>query len=204
MHDNVQGIRITPAESPSIFSLPAEQTQLLQAQDTLIVTIAGGAAETDLGLLSVYYTNLPGAAARLHSPGDINGNIKYMKPIRVAVTTSATVGTWVDTVITTTENLLHANKDYAVLGYMSNAALAAIGIKGADTSNLRIAGPGSTSELAVNDFFVAMSTLTGRPHIPVFNSANANGTFVSVAAPTASVAAVVELICAELQTNLLN
>lgn len=202
LHDNVFGIRITPAESPSLFSLPAEMTQSLQAQDTFVVTISGGSAEVDIALLSLYYTNLPGVAARLHSVGDIQGNIKYIKPIRVAVTSSATVGGWVDTVLTTTENLLHANKDYAVLGYMDNAALGAIGLKGIDTGNLRAAGPGSTSELATTDFFVAMSNLTGRPHIPVFNAANVNGTFVSVCAATASVAAVVELICAELVSNL--
>lgn len=204
LHDNVFGIRITPAESPSLYSLPAELTQGLQAQDTLTVTISGGAAETDIALLSVYYTNLPGVAARLHSRGDIAGNIKYIKPIRVAVTSSATVGAWVDTVLTTTENLLHANKDYAVLGYMSNAALGAIGIKGIDTGNLRACGPGSTSEFVTTDYFALMSDRTGRPHIPVFNAANVNGTFASVCAATASVAATVELICAELVNNLAN
>jgi hypothetical protein len=204
LHDNVFGIRITPAESPSVYSLPAELTQSLQAQDTLQVTISGGAAETDIALLSLFYTNLPGVQARLHSRGDIAGNLKYIKPIRIAVTSSATIGAWVDTVLTTTENLLHANKDYAVLGYMSNAALGAIGIKGIDTGNLRAAGPGSTSEFVTSDYFALMSDRTGRPHIPVFNAANVNGTFVSVCAATASVAAVVELICAELVTNLSN
>lgn len=204
LHDNVFGIRVTPAESPSVFSLPAELTQGLQAQDTFIVTISGGGAELDIAVLQLYYTNLPGVAARLHSRGDIAGNVKYVKPIRVAVTSSATVGAWVDTVITTTENLLHANKDYAVLGVMTNAALGAIGIKGIDTGNLRCVSPGSTQEFPTSDYFAVMSDRTGRPHIPVFNAANANGTFVSVCAATASVAATVELICVELNTNLNN
>lgn len=204
LHDNVQGIRITPGESPSFFSITPQNPQKLNAQDFLTVTIAGGAAETDLAILYIYYTNLPGAAARLHSPADISGNQKNFKPIRVAVTSSATVGAWVDTAITTTENLLHANTDYAVLGYTSNVALAAIGVKGADTSNFRVCGPGATLELPTSDFFVRMSNLTGRPHIPVINSANAPSTFVSVCAATASVAAVVELMLAELQTILTN
>lgn len=204
LHDNVFGIRITPAESPSVYALPAENTQSLQAQDTFQVTISGGGAETDIALLSMYYTNLPGVAARLHSRGDIQGNVRYVKPIRVAVTSSATIGAWVDTVLTTTENLLHANKDYAVLGYSANVALGAIGIKGIDTGNLRAAGPGSTSEFVTADYFALMSDRTGRPHIPVFNAANVNGTFASVCASTASVAATVELICAELVNNLSN
>lgn len=204
LHDNVRGIRITPSESPAVYALPAEVTQGLQAQDTLIVTISGGAAETDVALLQIYYTNFPGLAARLHSRGDIAGNVANVKPIAVAVTSSATIGAWVDTVITTTENLLHANSDYAVLGFSTNAALAAIGVKGPDTGNFRVCGPGSTSEFVTDDYFALMSDRTGRPHIPVFNSANANGTFVSVCASTASVAATVELICVELTNNLPN
>lgn len=203
-HDNVRGIRITPAESPSVFSLPGEAMQKLQPQDTLTVELSGGAAETDIAVLQVYYTNLPGASARLHQWGDIANNIKSIKPISVAVTTSGTVGAWNDALLTTTENLLHANTDYAVLGYMSNAALGAVGLKGIDTSNLRVCGPGSTQEYPTSAFFVRMAQQTGRPYIPVFNSANANGTFVSTCAATASVAATVELICAELTSNLAN
>lgn len=200
-HDNVRGIRITPNESPSVFSLPGEALQQLRPQDSLIVEMSGGAAETDIALLSFYYDDLPGANARLKSWGDVSGLIDSVKPISVAVTSSATAGQWTDTVLTTTENLLHANTDYAVLGYMSNTALGGIAIKGIDTSNLRVGGPGSTSEYPTTDYFVNMSARTGRPHIPVFNSANAGATFVSVCAATASVAATVELICIELTQN---
>lgn len=204
LHDNVQGIRITPAESPSIFSLPGVALQVAHAQDTFIVELSGGGAETDIAILNMYYENLPGAAARLHSEADILPLVRNIKPIRVAVTTSATIGAWVDTNITTTEDLTHANTDYAVLGYMSNVALGYIGIKGIDTGNLRAGGPGATSELPVTNYFARMSRDTGNPWIPVFNSANKNGTFVSTCAATASVAAVVELICAELTQNLPN
>lgn len=205
LHDNVQGVRITPGESPSYFSLPVDSQQMLQPQDTLLVTIGGGSTETDLAILYVYYSNLPGASARLAATGDIQGNIKYLKPIQVAVTSSATIGAWVDTVITTTEDLTHANKDYAVLGYTGNAALGAIGIKGIDTGNLRACGPGnSTNEFSTTRYFEWLSDLTGRPHIPVFNAANKNGTYVSVCAATASVAAVVELLCVELINNVPN
>lgn len=203
-HDNVRGIRITPAESPSVFSLPGAAAQRLQPQDTLIAELSGGAAETDVMLLSTYYSNLAGANARLHHWGDIANNIQSVKPISIAVTSSATIGAWVDTALTTTENLLHANTDYAVLGYMSNTALAAIGLKGIDTSNLRACGPGSTQEFPTTQYFKYMNEKTGRPYIPVFNAANAAATFVSVCAATASVAATVELICLELATNLAN
>lgn len=202
LHDNTQGIRITPAESPSVYSLPPRIGQGLQAQDTLICELSGGGAETDIALLTIYYQNLPGIAARLHNEGDIQGNVANLKPIRVAVTTSATAGTWVDTIITTSENLLKANTDYAVLGYMSNASLGAIGIKGSDTGNLRICGPGTSQEFPTTEYFMRMARMTGDPWIPVFNAANVNALFVPTCAATASVAAVVEIICAQLTNNL--
>ena len=202
LHDNVQGIRVTPGESPAAYTLPAQAQQSLMPQDALVVEGSGGAAESDIIALVNYYTNLPGTEARLHSWGDIKGNIKYVKPIRVAVTSSATVGAWVDTAITSTENLLHANKDYAVLGYSTNTALGVVGVKGIETGNLRACGPGATLEFPTTEWFVRNSDKSGLPYIPVFNSANAGGVFVSVAAATASVAATVELICAELVNNL--
>jgi hypothetical protein len=154
--------------------------------------------------LQLYYEDLPGIQARLHNYSDILPLTKSVKPIRVAVTSSATVGLWTDTLITTTENLLHANTDYAVIGYTSNSALGCIALKGAETGNLRIGGPGATSEFATTDFFALMNQRNNRPWVPVFNSANAGGLFVSVCASTASVAATVELICVELSQNLPN
>lgn len=201
LHDNVQGIRITPGESPSLFSLPAETQQTVQPQDTFITSVSGGAGEVDLVALLMYYTNLGGAQARFLNPGDLQGNIMYAKPLQVAVTTGGTAGTWGDTVITTSEDLLHANKDYAVLGYTANVAVGIVAIKGIDTANLRVGGPGSTQEFPVSNYFVTMSLRTGRPHIPVFNSANKNSTYVSTTAATASVSAVIELNLVELVNN---
>jgi hypothetical protein len=204
LHDNVRGIRITPNESPSLYSMPDEVDQVLQPQDALIVELSGGAAETDLAILQLYYEDLPGISARLHNWSEIQNNVKSVKTLSVAVTSSATIGAWVDTVITTTENLLHANTDYAIVGYTSSAVLSFIGVKGAETGNLRIGGPGSSLEFGTSDYFVLMNQRNGRPWVPVFNSANAGGFFVSVAANTASVAATVELILVELSSNLSN
>lgn len=201
LHDNTTGIRVTPAESPSLFSMPAEVDQVLQPGDFLVAEISGGAAETDIGWLSIYYEDLGGINARLKRWGELKGNVKNIKPLRVACTSSAVVGTWTDTLITVTEDSLIANTDYALIGYISNSAFGCIGIKGAETGNLRICGPGSTSELATTDYFVRMDRDNDRPWVPVFNAASKGGLFVSVCAATASVAGVVTLILAELNSN---
>lgn len=202
LHDNTTGIRIKAAESPSLFSIPAEVDQVLQPGDTLVAEISGGAAETDIGLVQVYYEDLPGINARLHTWAELSGNVKNIKPVRVACTTSATIGAWSDTLITTTEDLLVAGNDYAVVGYLADSAYGAIGIKGAETGNLRICGPGSTSELATSNYFARMARDNGRPWVPVINASNKGGLFVSTCAATASVAGSVTLILAQLNSNI--
>lgn len=202
LHDNVRGIQFTPGESPTNITLPQEYAQNLIAQDTLTISLSGGTtSEVDAVVLSIYYSNLLGAASRLHMWGDISGIIKNIKPMAVT-TGTPTAGTWLDTVITTTEDLLHANTDYAVLGYLVSSASAAIGIKGIDTGNLRVTGPGDTRTINTADYFVALSNRMGTPHIPVFNSANKGSTYVSVMQGTTAAATTVQLILAELTQNL--
>lgn len=204
LHDNVRGITFTSSETPTDFLMPRWVPQYLKTQDTLAVSVTGGAAESDLASLSIYYSNVGGGSARLHNLGDVAPLINAIKPLTVAVTNSATIGTWTDTVITTTENLLQANTDYAVLGYVTDTALGLIGIKGLETQNFRIAGPGPTSTRDTEDFFVKWSNERGTPHIPVINSANAGSTFVSTVDNTASSTANVQLILGRLSQNLPN
>lgn len=202
LHDNVTGIQYYSGEVTAFTLLPPQVGQPVQATDTLIVEVTGGTAETDLAVASVYYQDLVGGAARLHSWGDISGMIRNIKPVHVAVTTSATIGTWEDTVLTTSENLLHSGRDYAVLGYLTDAALAYVAVKGQETNNLRVGGPGQALSMNTEQFFVDMDAHHGYPHIPVFNAANVQSIYVSTLADTASVAANVTLVCAELATNL--
>lgn len=202
LHDNVQGIRVEPGESPAQFLMPLETGQPLHTQDTLIAEInAATASATHAVVLENYYTDLGGASARLHSWGDISGLIKNLKPVEVACTGIANA--WVDTVITTTENLLHANTDYAVLGISVDTACCAVGIKGIETGNLRVCLPGVTRAIDQSDGFIVMSSRYGTPHIPVINSANAASLYVSLFSDTA-VSPNVQLMLAELSQNLPN
>lgn len=204
LHDNVNGIQVNPNESPSIESLPAEPDQKLVPGDNLVVKLSGGAAETDIGLLQLYYEDLPNQGARLHRYSDISGLIKSIKPQKVAVTTNATIGAWQDTVMTVTEDVLHPNTDYAVLGFATDTNLGFIGIKSGETANLRIGGPGTTSEWFTSNYFIRQDERNGRPWIPVINSAARGSTFVSTCNNAASTAAVITLLLAELSSNLSN
>lgn len=179
LHDPQTGFTFAPAEVPAQWMLPQDALVNLQANDTL--TLQGGiaAAGTIVAGLQIYYSQLPGIAARLHSWGDISGNVRYYKSVEVDLAAVA-VGAWTDTLITNTENQLHANKDYAVLGYETTAAIDIVGVKGSATGNLRTCGPGPTSTLDISEYFVYMAERQRTPYIPVFNSDDRNSFYVSV------------------------
>lgn len=205
LHDNVQGIKVYAGVTPSGPLLPYEFQQPLNPQDTLIFELSTAAATGKaLGCAQIYYPQLPGVAARLYDAPTINPLIKNIKPMLVSVGSGAnTAGQWFDVVCTTSENLLHANTDYAVLGILTDVAVAAIAVKGPDTGNLRIACPGVILPNVTANYFRDMSIGTGLPYIPVINSANINGTYLSIisAAATAAILNGV-LILAELRQNL--
>jgi hypothetical protein len=204
-HDNVRGIQVTPGATAPAKILPSYGFQELKAQDALTFELSTAAA-TGRALLAaaIYYSQLPGAASRLYMPGDVLGLIANIKPVYVAIGSGAnTAGQWYDLVMTTTENLLKANTDYAVLGIEFDQAVAAVAVKGADTGNLRCAVPGGVNNPYAADYFVRKSYETGLPLIPVINAANAGSTFVSLISSAATGAAgTAQLILAQLSQNL--
>ena len=201
LHDNATGINWYSGEVCDLLTLPNYVEQDLYPADTLIAEVTGGAAENDaLGFIS-FYESLPGADAKLFSPGDIIGNIKSLKLFQVALGGAMVANTWSDTVITTTENQLHANIDYAVLGYRTSVACAMIGLKAPETGNLRVCGPGAVNTLDTSDWFMRWAADSGRPTIPVFNANNRAAVFASsvdVGTPQPTIT----LVCAELARNL--
>lgn len=198
LHDNATGINIQAAENPTEFLFAAEVSQLLYSADTLTVQMDAAASSDTVAALSVYYTDLPGVAANLYTWSQIAPKIVDIKPVEVDVTTSGTIGQWNDVAITTTDNQLKANYNYAVLGFAESAALLTVGIKGPATGNLRACIPGASPTLRLTDYFVFQSQQGNRPYIPVFNANDRANTFVSVAANTASLSTNVFMICARL------
>lgn len=201
LHDPVRGITLISAQAPTTLSLPREVGQPLTRGDVLTVQANSGAANSTAVVLQHYYEDLGGVDALLYHWADIGGNIVNVKPLEVDVAASATIGQWNDQPLTTTENLLHANKYYAILGYNVDVACAAVAFRGPDTGNLRVGGPGTPLQMVTADYFADESDRTSRPHIPVFQANNAGGSTVSVADNAAGTAVKVQLILAELDGN---
>lgn len=198
MHDAVQGIRFqNPAAAVRNFLADAIKTQLY-SQDILTLEIAGGAAETDVAALLIYYPDLGGSVQRLATWDQIKPNIVEITTVEVVVTAPATAGDWsAGTALNATFDLLKGNQDYAILGYQTLASVAAVGIKGSDTANLRVGGPGTNESIETRDWFISLSQNSGYPAIPVVNQANRASTLVHVANATAA-GTTVDLVVARL------
>lgn len=198
LHDNVTGVSYQAAENPTEFLMAAEYSQLMYSADVLQVQMDAAASSDTVAALSLYYSDLPGINANLLTWDQVKARMIDLKPVEVDVTSSATIGQWSDTLITTTENQLKANYEYAVLGFESSANFLCQGIKGPATGNLRVCVPGASPTLRLTDYFIFQSQSSNIPYIPVFNANDRAATFVSVAANAASVSGNVYMILARL------
>lgn len=198
-HDNIQGIRAKWLAANSSPLLPDFTCQPLVAQDTLIAALSGGGAETDGMSFLNYYTDLPGANARLFTWDELKPRIRNILGNEVTITTGGTVGDYGGGVaINANFDLLKANADYAVLGYVTDTMVQTLGLRGPDTSNFRVGGPGTSARIDTRDWFVRLAVTQGLPLIPVFNAANKGGTIVDCVHNAAGATVVVDLILAEL------
>lgn len=199
LHDNVQGIRLRPLAAVARDLLGDELRQRLYPQDTLGVTLAGGAAETDAGALLLYYEELPGITQRLGTWAGIQSRIANILTQEVATASAATAGDWPGgTNLNATFDLLKPNVDYALLGYETDTACTTIAVKGPDTGNLKIGGPGTTEALETRSWFVRLSRAVGIPYIPVINAAGRAASQVFAQSTAVSAAINVNLVLAEL------
>lgn len=202
LHDNVQGIRAKSLAATPQPLLPSRTQQMLYAQDTLILEINNAGAETDIMTILNYYTNLPGSGARLYDWPTIDARIRNVLTNEVSLISGATLGDYSGSVaINSSFDLLKANTDYAVLGYLTDTSVCTIGIRGPDTGNFRVGGPGTNLRVETRDWFVRLAVENALPVIPVFNSANKAGTLIDVSHNANAVTTVCELILAELATS---
>jgi len=186
-HDDVQGIRKIAASASVRNLFGDEYEQRLYPNDPLRFDMTGGAAEVDAAAMLVYYRDLGGINARLEMWESIKPRIVDIMGQVVDVAGPATSGDWsAGTTITTPNDNLKADTDYAILGYEVSAECLAVGISGTDTGNLRVGGPGPTEAIETRDWFVSLSRAHGAPHIPVFNSNNRGNTLVFVSRITAA------------------
>lgn len=180
-HDNVDAIRARVLAGVLKPLLPMGQAQRLYPQDTEIVELAGSATAGDIESVvqQIYYSDLPGQAARLFKWDQIKTRVKHLVGLRLAITLGSTAGYNGARAINADVDLLQANTDYALLGMTTDSECAAVCLRGPDTGNLRVSVPGEpdlTEDTAW--WFKLMSMYYDLPLIPVLNSANKGATLI--------------------------
>lgn len=192
------GIRLQTPTGLADFLLPGPPFQSLTPQDILTVNDNGTAADVDLVALQTYYTQLPGVDMQLKMPGDISGVTDFVFGWPVAAAAPSTPGNQNGVVITTTIDSSSANLWYALLGYLVDTAIGAIGIQGVDTSQTFVGGPGDVTPHFTRSYFMDLSMKTGMPCIPLFNAANKANTNVVAIDHAASTTTNYTMILAQL------
>lgn len=208
LHDDVLGIQLAANPLGAVSGtadfnpqtlLPGYAKQKLYSTDQLSVTATGTAADDMVGVFNVRYENLGGVNARLFTWGQIEPMIANLVGFEVDCTGNAQGGLLgPGQALNSTTARQKANTDYAWLGYTTSAPVTGVVMNGVDLGNLNVGGPGAYDEDQIGDFFIDASVKYGIAHIPVINSLNFGGTFVSVADVLDSTACKVTLFMAEL------
>lgn len=201
LHDNVQGIRFGLPVNSVDFNMPYAISQVLYPQDVLIAeqtgSATGGAIES--GSIMVYYEDLPGVAGRFISPQDIDKRGVNVLNVEIALTPAATGGYSGQLALNSQFDLMQANTDYALVGYLVTGRCTTVSLRGPDTGNLRCSGPGEpTKRDQLCQWFWMLSERTGIPMCPVINSANKQGTFCDCVQNQAATALTVNWVFVQL------
>lgn len=201
LHDNVQGLRFEVPVGEVDPLLPMGHPQRLIPQDTLILEIDASATTSAIEnvQLMLYYENLLGIDARFITPDAVKQRTKNIVTVENTLATGTAGGYSGEEAINAEFDLLRANVEYALLGYVVSVECAGVHWRGSDTGNLRVGGPGNnTDRHLTQNWFVELSRIYGMPLIPVFNSANRAGILLDAVQDDGGTDVVVNSIFAEL------
>lgn len=175
MHDNVQGIRLDIPVSDPCPLIPYNFPEDIVPQDILVVEHTGSAVAGDIetGCLLIWYEDLPGIDARLIDIPTLAKRKRRILTIENTLALGTLGGYSGEEALNSEFDLLKANTQYALLGYLVDGECACVRWRGADTGNLGIGGPGNELlRFLTCNWFIRLTRELGIPLIPVFDSAN--------------------------------
>jgi len=182
-HDTTRGYRAGASIGINPAMLPLGQTIAVTPQELLSITIAGSNVAADVENMSMllWYGDFPGIDARLITSSQLESRIEKYTTIETSIVSAAGPGYSGEVTITTSSDLLMANRDYAIMGISSRTACHALTVRGPDLGNVRLGCPGVLRQELTSQWFVMLSRAIGKPMIPVFSSGNKSQTLVGVA-----------------------
>lgn len=182
-HDTTRGLRLRGTAATGINRMSPGTRMPVNIQELISLSASGSAVAGDVenATLTVWYEDVPGLNARLIDVDELD--MRAEKFLSVDASITATVGgTWsAAEALNAESDLLLPNRDYAILGADFQTQASALGIRGPDTANVRVAIPAcETQPLETRDWFVALSKTTGLQTIPIINSGNKGNTLLDV------------------------
>lgn len=183
LHDNVQGIRLQAAADQVLPLLPELAFQQLIPQDKLTIELSGSVTGGDIELVALllFYNNLPGVDANLITAEELLTKIEHIATIENTIATDTNGDYSGEESIVSDFDVIRANRDYAILGYIVNTRALCVRYRSSDFGNLGIGGPCEPNHPQItSNWFVDLSFRMQLPLIPVFNSANKDNTLIDI------------------------
>lgn len=204
-HDQTYGIRLAslaasslaPTNTPVNLS-PLSFSQPIYPADVLSAKVNGTASDKVNVSWITYYADLPGVDFHGVTKQYVQSNLRNL--VGVNVQPSAGAGNWGSSVALNSQTgLLHAGRQYAVLGFTAQQAIQCVGIQGIDTGNLRVGGPVTGDPKDDAYMFARLADAYNAPLIPVIQANNA-GAINIYAANISSGTVVIDVQLAELNS----
>ncbi|MCH8991465.1 MAG: SDR family NAD(P)-dependent oxidoreductase [Acidobacteria bacterium] len=169
----------------------------------LVVDLTGSGTGSDIetACLLVYYADLPGIDSRLLRVEEVMPRIRHIVTVENTLALGTAGGYSGEEAIDAEFDLLRANTDYAILGYLVDVECACIRYRGPFSGNLGIGGPGAdTKRELTRDWFVRLSMDYDLPLIPVFNAADKSNVLIDGAQDENGADVTVTTLLAQLDT----
>lgn len=182
-HDTTRGLRVRGAAAAPSNRMLTGLRMPVNSQELMSLAVSGSAVAGDVEniAMTLWYEDVPGLNARLIDRGTYESRVEKFMSVDASITATA-AGVWsAAEALNAESDLLLPNRDYAVIGAGFGAEACALGIRGPDTANVRVAIPAfSAQAFDPRDWFVKMALETGLPTIPVINSGNKANTLLDV------------------------
>lgn len=183
LHDAVVGMQFAQEASSPYYQFMGPWQQLFP-QDAVVAFGAGSAVAGDIDqAFSLWaYDDLPGVDAYLIDEAELNRRGEEVYSFTNTIATGTAGGYSGSELISSEQDQLKANTDYAIIGYsVAGVSAGAIRYTSVDFGNLGLGGPANNSAEYLQEWFLRLTRKVGKPLIPVFNSSNKSNTFVDAA-----------------------
>lgn len=203
-HDQIEGIAgwvpdgsaLSPPNRMTSISPPGYD-QPIYPSDVLTVRALGTAADNVNLTTLIYYADLPGISAVLRTWEQVKAATVNLVGVDVALDASsgAGQGDWSASVsLSAGGRRLDAGRYYAVLGFTGAAPLAAVGIQGFETGNLKVGGPVVGDGEKDANLIADIARTYNQALIPVIAGNNQDSVILQCADPAASTVAITVML----------